>query len=930
MTRELSRIALLGGGPDAIRVVQAVRDLAHELGAPLRTIAIHGDRDRRACAVRESDERVESPPGWPGSRGSASSPGSRASGDDLARLGDALARARADALWSCAPARHAADLARLCHERSLAYLAGPPALVALLDRARGVSGAGPAAALRALALDAGWPARGPESWESGAGAAPGPGRRVAILVVVDRDRRVLAPAISDITLSRGGEPVVVECPPPWLAGDTERALREAAIRLATRLDFAGVASIEAEVAPDGRFALAGIVPGPGGHPAIEAATGLDLFKLALQLARGATLVEGLPAPRGHAFAVHLTREDPERGFAPTAGVVELCRPPSGLGLRFDPAVASGDEVGDPDHVALATLVASGNQRAEALARLHRGLRDTTLVVRGGATNKASLLALCSHPVVAHPGRPGDAPGRDAVERLLASARPDDAHLEIALFAVAIAAYHAQRHAEAERFFHTANHGRPRLGATGGHRITLRHGGASYTLAVAQIAAATFRIDAGAGPGCDVRIEHRGPHELRLGVAGSSHRVHMVSSATHHVVEVDGVPRQITVEDSRGVVRAPSPAVVLRVAVAPGELVAAGQLVVVLEAMKMEIAVTAPIACRIREVLVIPSVQVDLDAPLAVYEHIAAELPAASPRELALPADPPTSEPRARLAGAAAELRRLLLGYDADAQAARAIVDAWKLASAALPPGDAELANLEVEALATFADVQSLLRRQPADPGDGGELEPASAQEHLHGFLRALQAGGAGLPPAFLAVLERTVARHGVTGLSDSPALRDALQRIFCAHERAEEQALAVAAILDRRLGLGAAGGAVAGDAFHVALNQVITTARRRFPAVHELALEVRHALFDEPMFERTRAAIYQGARSFVERLEASPAPGVRAACVDGLIACTQPLLALLVPRLASAGPEARAAMLEVLTRRYYRSRGVTDIAVHES
>jgi acetyl-CoA carboxylase carboxyltransferase component/biotin carboxyl carrier protein len=506
-------------------------------------------------------------------------------------------------------------------------------------------------------------------------------------------------------------------------------------------------------------------------------------------------------------------------------------------------------------------------------------------------------------------------------------------VDVALCAAAIEAYRAQRAADAARFFRTAEHGRPRPGATGGHRITLCHGGAAYPLMVAQIAAATYRIGTGRSgqSSHDVVVDQRGPRERWLGVAGRNHRVDATGAGGRYTVEVDGAVSEITVEDSLGVVHSPSPAVVLRTPVAPGDAVAAGQPVIVLEAMKMEIAVGAPVACRIRKLLVMPGAQVDLDAPLVVYEH-GADSPAVIPGELALPVEPLAGDPRSRFARAHAELRRLLLGYDADEAAGRAIAQAWQAASAALPPDDPELARAEVEALATFADVQSLLRRQPdLDAGDDPAAlyagQRVSAQEHLTTFLRELDAGGAGPPAAFLAVLARTVARYGVAGLADSPALRDAVQRIFCAHERADEQALAIAAILDRRLALGA-GGAVAGDEFHVVLNQVIAAARRRFPAVHELALAVRHALFDAPMFEQTRAAIHRHALGHIDALERPASPDARAACIDALIDCPQPLLALLVPRLAAACADARAAMLEVLTRRYYRARAVTGACAH--
>jgi len=897
MRQDFSRVAILGDGPDAIRVVHAIRELAYEQRATLRTIALHGDRDHRAFHVREADETVRI---------------SSARADQLGALRDGLIRARADALWSAASGIPHAALIALCRELDIAFIAASPALVGQL--------ADPAA-LHRMACDAGWPGE----------LRPGPRRRVAILVVADREGRVRGPAISDISVARGGEPVLVECPAPALGSDTERALHDAAVRLAGKLRFVGVATVEAVVAIDtGRFAFAALRPGATDQHAVEATTGLDLVKLQLQLARGGVLERGLPAPRGHAFAVRLTREDPEHGFELTAGVIELYRPPVGLGLRIDPAVAEHDEVVATSERTLATLVARASQRGEALARLVRGLRDTSLAVRGGATNKACLLAMCARPeVVRH-----DVDDGWLDRELAAGGWSDPSQPDAALFAVAIDAYHARRAVLADRFFRTASHGRPRLGATGGHRIELRLGRAAYALVVSQLAAETYRIETGRAS-LVIRIAHRGQNEQRLELAGRSHRVRTIAAGARYTVEVDGVPRQITVEDALGVVRSPSPAVVLRVPVAAGEVVAAGQPVIVLEAMKMEIVVSAPVACRIRDVLVIASTQVELDAPLVVYEHVASEREPVVAGVLASEARTAgaVAQPRDRFVAAWAELRSLLFGYDADAHTARAIVDEWQAASAALAATDAELATAETEAIAMFADIQGLSRRQPSadDVGDtADDARFATAQEHLCSFLRSLDSRGDGLPAAFLALLTRTVVRYGVAGLDDSPELRDALQRIFAAHERSDEQALAIAAILDRRLALGVACDAVAGDAFHVALNQLISTSRRRFPVVHDLALAVRHAVFDEPMFERSRAAILQRARAYLDELEASPMPEVRAACTKALVSCPQPLIALLVPRLRTAGSASRAAMLEVLTRRYYRTRGVAELAVHDS
>jgi len=226
MTHDFLRMAIVGTGADAIRVVHAARELAREDGIALRTIALH-DGDQRAFHVGEADEMVRVAAGRDG---------------DPSTLRDALVAARADALWSTAQRGRDGELARLCEQLALTFVTASPGPLAELAEP---------AALRALARDAGWP-------EQTAAAQDGLWRRVAILVVADRAGRVRAPAISDVTLRRAGDAVLIECPVPGLTGDTERALRDCAIRLATRLRLVGVATVEALVAPDtGRFALAG-------------------------------------------------------------------------------------------------------------------------------------------------------------------------------------------------------------------------------------------------------------------------------------------------------------------------------------------------------------------------------------------------------------------------------------------------------------------------------------------------------------------------------------------------------------------------------------------------------------------------------------------------------------------------------------------------
>jgi biotin carboxyl carrier protein len=106
----------------------------------------------------------------------------------------------------------------------------------------------------------------------------------------------------------------------------------------------------------------------------------------------------------------------------------------------------------------------------------------------------------------------------------------------------------------------------------------------------------------------------GQFECWLTVFGRRFRVVSVVQGLSYRIEVDGVSHQIDRDDG-GVVHAPAPAVVVSIAVKPGDTVAAGDRLAVLEAMKMEMQVVAPFSGKVRQVMTIPNVQVDTGAPL---------------------------------------------------------------------------------------------------------------------------------------------------------------------------------------------------------------------------------------------------------------------------------------------------------------------------
>jgi biotin carboxyl carrier protein len=309
------------------------------------------------------------------------------------------------------------------------------------------------------------------------------------------------------------------------------------------------------------------------------------------------------------------------------------------------------------------------------------------VIRGGTSNKAFLLELLRRPEVVlseadNAWLDGFAARGEHVNR---------EHADVALLAVALDAYNDEAALEQARFFTSAARGRPKVGDAVGFETELGYRGARYAFSILRAGPSSYRVDAGTGVALEVREDHLGRRERRITVGGRAHRVISIADGLDHLVEVGGVPHRVS-RDAAGTVRAHSPAVVLRVPVKKGDLVSAGDPVIVLEAMKMEMTVAAPMSGRVREVFVTPNVHVDAAAALLVIDPLAEAAPAdESPSRIAFtiapPAPPTAGDAREKWQKVREVLERLLLGYDVDAAAASRITATWKAACAALPPAD---------------------------------------------------------------------------------------------------------------------------------------------------------------------------------------------------------------------------------------------------
>ena len=216
--------------------------------------------------------------------------------------------------------------------------------------------------------------------------------------------------------------------------------------------------------------------------------------------------------------------------------------------------------------------------------------------------------------------------------------------------------------------------------------------------------------------------------------------------------------------------APVPAVLVSILVKPGDTVAIGDRLAVLEAMKMEMEVVAPFSGKVRQVMTIPNVQVDTGAPLLQIDPATSDDSNVATDRLVFGASSAstgkTETTESRCRQSLDELRKLMLGFDVDPKQTAQLLAEW---SHICPVQSDELTQSEDEILNIFVDICSLFQHEPnVNHRTGGE-EP-SAESYLFSYLRMLETRGEKLPPVFVSALRRALAHYGVLSLDRSPEL----------------------------------------------------------------------------------------------------------------------------------------------------------------
>ncbi|MBI3224669.1 MAG: acetyl/propionyl/methylcrotonyl-CoA carboxylase subunit alpha [Mycolicibacterium cosmeticum] len=202
-------------------------------------------------------------------------------------------------------------------------------------------------------------------------------RHVEAQVIADTHGNVIVAGTRDCSLQRRFQKLVEEAPAPFLTDAQRKEIHESAKRICKEAGYYGAGTVEYLVGQDGLISFLEVNTRlQVEHPVTEETSGIDLVLQQFKIANGEALdITEDPTPRGHSFEFRINGEDAGRGFLPAPGPVSKFEPPTGPGVRMDSGVESGSVIGGQFDSMLAKLIVTGATRDEALARSRRALAE---------------------------------------------------------------------------------------------------------------------------------------------------------------------------------------------------------------------------------------------------------------------------------------------------------------------------------------------------------------------------------------------------------------------------------------------------------------------------------------------------------------------------------------------------------------------------
>ncbi len=429
----MRKVLIANRGEIAVRVARACRD------AGIASVAVYADPDRDALHVRAADEAYALGGDTPATSyldfkkvlSAAAESGADAVHPGYGFLSEnaEFAQAVLDAglVWIGPPPQAIRDLGDKVAARHIAQRAGAPLVAGTADP---VSGAEEVVAFAkehglpvAIKAAFGGGGRGlkvartieeiPELFDSAvreAVAAFGRGecfveryldrpRHVETQCLADQHGNVVVVSTRDCSLQRRHQKLVEEAPAPWLSEEQNKQLYSASKAILREAGYVGAGTCEFLVGQDGTISFLEVNTRlQVEHPVTEEVSGIDLVREMFRIADGEELGYDDPVLRGHSIEFRINGEDPGRGFLPAPGTVTTFSPPTGPGVRLDAGVESGSVIGPAWDSLLAKLIVTGATREQALQRAARALAE--FEVEGMATAIPFHRAVVTDPAFA--------------------------------------------------------------------------------------------------------------------------------------------------------------------------------------------------------------------------------------------------------------------------------------------------------------------------------------------------------------------------------------------------------------------------------------------------------------------------------------------------------------------------------------------------
>jgi acetyl-CoA/propionyl-CoA carboxylase biotin carboxyl carrier protein len=447
-------------------------------------------------------------------------------------------------------------------------------------------------------------------------------RHIEIQVLADEHGNVIHLGERECSLQRRHQKIIEEAPSVLLDEPIRQRMGTSAVEAARAVGYVGAGTVEfivSATAPDEFFFMEMNTRLQVEHPVTEMVTGLDLVAWQVKIAAGEHLSVTQDDVRlnGHSIEARVYAEDPAHGFIPAGGTVLAVHEPSGEGVRVDSWMTEGTVIGSNYDPMLAKVIAWGPDRATALHRLDLALADTALL--GVGTNIAFLRSLLADEEV----RAGKL-DTELVERRLSTLVSDEVDKGFFVAAALDRLLALQPKSSLVDPWDVPNGWR--LGASGG--VTFRlHAGDSHADVRVEGTPADARVSVNGGE--PQRVSARwdsGLLEVRQANGFDRYR-HAQGAGRTVWLARDGhcfaVGERPMVLSSRGEaagagpVQSPMPGTVLVVKVARGDVVSAGTPLLVVEAMKMEHTIIAPVDGVVSELHVQAGQTVALDEALAL-------------------------------------------------------------------------------------------------------------------------------------------------------------------------------------------------------------------------------------------------------------------------------------------------------------------------